>query len=249
MPSELLRRCYAGRAARAGPFADLLMVGQARLVNDPVIPLPFQPDVPTDLRPAPELPVLRDSELEGLSIDGVDWRGWNAQGLRLSESSFRSAELSDASLSRCRFRDLVVLDGSWANVEAIDASFTRVRFERVRLTGANFSGSTLDDVTFVDCRLDLCSFRLARLDRVLFDSSKLTEVDLYEAVLTSATFVDCDLTGATLTHATFDRSELRGCDLSSVHSPEQLRGVRMPWADVIRSAGELAAAAGIEVIE
>lgn len=219
------------------------------LVNDssPAVPLP--PDVPSDLRLPPELSVLRDMELEALSIDGVVWTGWNAQGLQLSESSVRSAELSDASLSRCRFRDVVALEGSWANVEAIDASFARVRFERVRLTGANFSGSTIDDVTFVDCRLDLCSFRLARLDRVLFESCKLTEADLYEASLSSATFVDCDLSGATLTHATFDRSELRGCDLTSVHSPERLRGVRMPWADVIRSAGELAAAAGVEVLD
>ena len=251
MPSECHAKCHAGRPPRAGRLPTSPRPVRLVLVNDSnrATPLPLKPDVPADLRLPPELPALRDMELDGVSIDTVEWTGRNAQGLRLSESIVRSAELNEASLSRCRFRDVVVLDGSWANVEAIDASFARVRFERVRLTGANFSGSTLDDVTFVDCRLDLCSFRLARVDRVLFERCKLTEVDLYEATLSSATFVDCDLSGATLTHATFDRSEMRGCDLTSVHSPEQLRGVRMPWADVIRSAGELAAAAGIEVID
>ena len=66
--------------------------------------------------------------------------------------------------SRARLRDVVVLDGSWANVTGTDVSCSRVRFERVRMTGANLSGSRLDNVTFSDCRLDLCSFRFARLE-------------------------------------------------------------------------------------
>jgi hypothetical protein len=97
--------------------------------------------------------------------------------------------------------------------------------------------------------MDLCSFRFARIDRVRFERCRLGESDLYEAHLSSATFVDCDLSGVTLTGASFTRSEMRGCDLSSARNPEQLRGVRMPWVDVIRSAGELAGALGIEIVE
>lgn len=217
--------------------------------SNPVVPLPLRPDVPDDLRLTSEIAVSRDARHEGLSIEGVDWSNRNADGLTLAESRLVSVELSEASVSRCRLRDVVALDGSWANVGASDASLSRVRFERVRLTGANFSGSTLDSVTFSDCRLDLCSFRFSRMKRVLFERCKLTEADFYEASISSATFVDCDLSRAILTHATFDGSEVRGCDLSAVQSPEQLRGVRMPWVDVIRSAGELATAVGIVVLE
>jgi hypothetical protein len=42
---------------------------------------------------------------------------------------------------------------------------------------------------------------------------------------------------------------MRGCDLSGAANPSQLRGVRMPWPDVISAAGELAAAVGIEIID
>ena len=48
---------------------------------------------------------------------------------------------------------------------------------------------------------------------------------------------------------TFVDTELRGCDLTAVGNPEQLRGVRMPWADVIESAGVLAEALGIQVVD
>jgi uncharacterized protein YjbI with pentapeptide repeats len=77
----------------------------------------------------------------------------------------------------------------------------------------------------------------------------MTESDFYEAQLSSVMFTDCDLTGATLTGATSTGIEMRGCDLTSTHSPERLRGVRMPWPDVIRTAGEFAAGIGIEVLE
>jgi uncharacterized protein YjbI with pentapeptide repeats len=209
----------------------------------------MDPDVPDDLLPAGESPHLQDAELEGLSIMGVDWTGKDAQGLKLSESRLHATDLGGASMSRARLRNVVVEDGSWANAVASDAAVHRVRFEGVRLTGANFSGSTIDNVTFVDCRMDLVSFRFAHMERVLFDRCQLVEADLYEASLSSAMFQTCDLSGVTLTGVAFDRSEMRGCDLSSAIGPQQLRGVRMPWVDVIRMARELALAVGIKVLE
>jgi hypothetical protein len=62
-------------------------------------------------------------------------------------------------------------------------------------------------------------------------------------------FADCDLSEATFTSATFAGSEMRGCDLSAIRSPERLRGVRMPWVDVMRIAAELASGIGIEVLD
>jgi uncharacterized protein YjbI with pentapeptide repeats len=194
-------------------------------------------------------PNLVDAELEARSLDGVDWAGHDAQGLRLSESRLRSTDLTEASLARAHLRDVLVEEGSWANATGTDASLSRVRFERVRLTGVDLSGSRLDSVTFSNCRLDLSSFRFAQIEIVHFESCRMEEADFYDALLRSVTFEDCDLSRATLTGATFANSDMRGCDLSSVHGAERLRGVRMPWADVIRSAGQLAAGIGIEVLD
>jgi uncharacterized protein YjbI with pentapeptide repeats len=179
----------------------------------------------------------------------VDWSGRDASGLRLSGSQLESVDLTEASISRGRLLDVVVTEGSWANTTGTDMSFSRVRFERVRLTGADLSGSKLDNVSFSDCRLDLCSFRFSRLEFVRFEGCRVDEADFYDANLRSVMFADCDLSGVTLTGATFADCEMRGGDLSSAHSPERLRGVRMPWSDVIRTAGELAVGIGIEVLD
>ena len=62
-------------------------------------------------------------------------------------------------------------------------------------------------------------------------------------------FERCELHGATLSAATLERVELRGCDLAGVRGVEALRGVRMPWQDVVENAALFAAAAGIEIVE
>jgi uncharacterized protein YjbI with pentapeptide repeats len=157
--------------------------------------------------------------------------------------------LDEITIERAHLRDVAVLDGTWANATGTDMSFSRVRFERVRLTGATLAASRLDNVTFVDCRLDMCSFRFSQLEIVRFEACRMNESDFYDAQLKSVMFDDCDMSGVTLTGATFASSEMRGCDLSAAKSPERLQGVRMPWMDVTRIAGELASAIGIEVLD
>jgi uncharacterized protein YjbI with pentapeptide repeats len=62
-------------------------------------------------------------------------------------------------------------------------------------------------------------------------------------------FEDCVLTRSSWSDASFRRSEMRGVDLSGAGNLECLRGVRMPWADVVNAAGELAEAVGIEIVD
>jgi uncharacterized protein YjbI with pentapeptide repeats len=59
--------------------------------------------------------------------------------------------------------------------------------------------------------------------------------------------VDCDLTEADLTDARFSACEMRGCTLDGLRGAQRLRGVAMPWSDVLAAAGTFAAALGIDV--
>jgi uncharacterized protein YjbI with pentapeptide repeats len=214
--------------------------------------LPIEPADPAVLDDpvTRELPEdLVDHELEACLLEGVDLSSRDARGLRLIESQLVEVDLTGSVLVRARMRDVVWRDGSLANLRAEGADVRRVRFERVRATGADFTTCHLEDVTFIDSRMDLANFRFAQLDRVRFERCRMNEADFYEAKLISVVFDDCDLTRASWSAATFERSEMRGCDLAGASDPERLRGVRMPWPDVIRSAREIAGAAGIGIIE
>ena len=138
---------------------------------------------------------------------------------------------------------------SWPNVQAREATFERVEARGLDAIGLQLPESSLADCTFVDARLNLASFRFARLERVVFERCRLDEADFYEASLRSVRFEGCALTEAVLDCATFERCELRGCELAGLSGADRLRGVRMPWPDVVQIAGLLAAAAGIEIVD
>jgi uncharacterized protein YjbI with pentapeptide repeats len=146
-------------------------------------------------------------------------------------------------------QDALVVGQDWANAKAPGLSALRVELRTCRLTGAELAEATLRDVTFHDCRIDLAGLRHAKLERVVFSECRMAECELQGAALTDVLFDRCELRGATLTNARLQRVELRGCDLTGLSGGEALRGVRMPWEDVVASAGVLASIVGLEVVD
>lgn len=197
-------------------------------MSAPVAPDP--PDLPDDA-PGAEIPEgrLHDLELREVRLAATDLSGRVASGLTL--------------------RDVEIREGDWSTLRADQASLTRVTASGLRGTGVELGESTLRDVSLSECRLDLSSFRHATLERVVFRDCRLDEADFYGATMASVLFERTTLVGAGVEAAAFDRCELRGCELEGLRGVERLRGVRMPWPDVVQIAGLLAAATGIEIVD
>jgi uncharacterized protein YjbI with pentapeptide repeats len=100
-----------------------------------------------------------------------------------------------------------------------------------------------------DCRADLVSLRATRLEDVTFRDCELTEADFADAHLRGVRLERCRLAGAELRGARFERSVIEGCDLQGLQVTGSLRGITMPWADVIEAAGVFAAALGVKIAE
>ena len=145
--------------------------------------------------------------------------------------------------------DARVKGADLANSDAPELSLRRVALKTVRLTGAQWTRGTIADAVFSDCRIDLASFAGTTFERTTFERCLLSQTDFREALLRSVRFDDCDLTEADLGGLRVDRCELRGCTLDGVSGIERLRGVAMPWADVVGNAAQLAAALGIRVLD
>lgn len=158
------------------------------------------------------------------------------------------ATFDAAALEADGLRDARLSQANLANLRARRALLERVELHGCRMTGIQLAESILRDVTIADSRVDLAAFRFCRIERVVFRGCQLAELDLVEAELSSVVFEDCDLTGADITHARFARCEMRGCTLDGLVGAERLRGVAMPWPDIVGMAGQLAAVLGIEVI-
>jgi uncharacterized protein YjbI with pentapeptide repeats len=215
-------------------------------------------------RIAPEAPRVPD-ELEAATVDpagvesGDEWRRVRlgdavlpelaAPGLRFEESRLERVDLSSGRLAHLSLSDVELESCNLANADVRGGSAWRARIARSRLTGLSWTEGLARDVVLTDCRIDLASFAATRLDQVVFERCLLTQADFQEANLRAVRFVDCDLTEADLADARFDRCELCGCTIDGIRGAERLRGIAMPWEDIVASVGTFAAAVGVTVID
>jgi uncharacterized protein YjbI with pentapeptide repeats len=204
---------------------------------------------------APDLPELQltDPAREGgsLVLDGarVDPRDepLRVERVDVVESELRGVTLEAERPLGFRLRDTILRDCDLSNVAGHEAALTRVVVSNSRLIGVAFSAAKLRDVAVADSMLSLASFAFGELRDVLFERVNLREASFMEARLENVSFIDCQLEGADFRGVKLRDCLMRGSSLEDVIGIESLRGLTMPWADVVSSAGALAAAAGIEI--
>ncbi len=212
-------------------------------------PPPSPPRVPERLGTVTlgATPIEDDAAWAGAVLTGTD--GTGARGVAVRESRAEQLDLTGASLPRLHLLDCELAGGSLANARLAEASARRVLVRRVRLTGLQWTGGTLEDVRFDGCRIDLATFAGCRLRRVSFEDCLLAGGDLQDVVADEVRFDGCDLREVDLSGARFRASAMTRTQLDGARALDRLAGVAMSWSDVVASAGTFAAALGVRVLE
>ena len=108
---------------------------------------------PTDAPLPPRPPDETDTELAAPE---------SLRGAVLRDGTLTDADLSGHIFTEGRLSDLRLLRGSLANADLSRCEVRRAELTGTRATGSSFAEAVVADVAFVDCRLDLASFRLTR---------------------------------------------------------------------------------------
>jgi uncharacterized protein YjbI with pentapeptide repeats len=204
---------------------------------------------------APDLPELVEAslapdagtiDLSGALVTG-DGLAVQAQRVRVRESELQGVTLEPGNVPGLTLADVIIRDCGMSNVDAREGHLSRVEMHRSQLVGFGVSLGQVRDLRVVDCSLQLASFASATLRNVVFERVNLAEASFMHARLESVAFVDCRLEGADFRHAKLTGCAIRGASLDGVLGVESMRGLRMPWPDLLGSAGALAAALGIDV--
>jgi uncharacterized protein YjbI with pentapeptide repeats len=212
---------------------------------------PDSPDLPRELEPAT---IASDAAADGesweqallvdLALAGVD-----ARSLGFMESRLESADLSGARLQSLFLGDCELARCNLSNAVVRNGSMRRVSVEGSRLTGFTWTAGEIRDGVFRDCRADMSSFGGSKFDRVVFERCDLREADLRQGRFESVAFRGCDLSGADIGNARFAGCEMSGCTLEGLRGVDRLRGVAMPWADIVAAAGTFAAELGVRLLD
>ena len=209
------------------------------------------PDLPEHLQP---LSLRADDAADGESWEQVALvdtalPGIDARALGFIECRLEAVDLSGGRLANLFLSDCELLRSNLANLTVRNGTMRRVVVDGGRLTGLSWAVGEIRDTAFRDCRADLASFQGSRFDRVLFDDCNLRDVDFRQGRFESVVFSGCDLTGADLGNARFEDCEMRRCTLDGLRGVDRLRGVAMPWADIIAAAGVFAGELGVRVLD
>lgn len=184
---------------------------------------------------------ISGADLEGADVDVMDVERLDLEDVRLATTTFSNVEseleiaLVDSVVERC--------DLSRLRLHVVRKS----RFAGVKLTGTDFSGGLLRDVEFVDCMLQLSSFRMTELERVTFRSCSFDDIDAYSATLTDVDFSESRLSSLNLDQTTAERVDFRNAQLDGLKGVAQLNGYLIAHHQLPALAYQLADAVGLSV--
>jgi uncharacterized protein YjbI with pentapeptide repeats len=212
------------------------------------------PPVPPD---PPELPALLQRELGGDGEAGelvlAEARvepceePVTARSVRVDESALHGVTIQGGTLTELILRDARLTDCDLSNVSVRHAEVRRAELTNCRLVGFALGDGALEDLRVSGGTLRLASLAQITLRRVAFKDVNLREASFAQARLVSVSFEDCDLRGADFRGAGLVDCTMRGSSLDAIAGVESLRGLTMPWTDLVGSVGALAAARGISV--
>jgi uncharacterized protein YjbI with pentapeptide repeats len=185
--------------------------------------------------------------LDGVLVEHDGQDPIRADRVQISESELHGLALEATDAPGLRLTDVLVRDCDLSNVDAREGSFRRVDIRDSRFVGFGLAGGTAQDLKVIDSSLELASLAFAQLRNVVFERVKLAEASFMEARLESVEFIACELAGADFRRVELKRSSIRGSSLDGVLGVEYLKGLAMPWSDVLASAGAPATALGITV--
>lgn len=206
---------------------------------------PDPPDLPSRLEPAARL----EGDTSEALVEDAAQPGLRITALRIDGSRLVRCDLGGARLRNLDVRDSELAGCSLANADLGAARLRRVHITGARLTGLVWTGGDGGDVALADCRADLAALAGTTLERVRFTSCVLTQADFQGARLRTVLFEDCDLSEADFTGTRFEGVELRGCRIDGIRGAAGLRGVAMPWEDVLGAAAVFAQACGVRILE
>lgn len=194
-----------------------------------------------------QLALEHEQTVETVAYYDCSLAGTRADGLEFLQCRFKKASLAGAHLPKVRIVDCLIEASDLSNLRAERAAFERVKVSGSRMTGLAWTDGVLSNAAFVDCKIDLANWRLARFDVVTFDKCHLAGADFTEADLRGAVFTDCDLTGAQFSKARMAGCRFRRCVLDGVGGITSWDGAIVHPDDLMALSYILAGALGIVV--
>jgi uncharacterized protein YjbI with pentapeptide repeats len=205
-----------------------------------------RPRLPAQLEDG-SLDMLLEGELDNVKCTDMDATKSTVLAMDIDTVVMEKVGFLQAQLLRVTVRDAVMKQCDFSSASLTDGAFNRAEFITCRMTGVDFSKTSLHDVTFRGCKLDMANFRFADLRRVHFIDCTLVETDFLGATLYNVVFESCMLEKTVFDQAKCKQVDLRTSQLIEISGWGSLKGVIIDDGQLISVAPYLANELGLSV--
>jgi len=207
------------------------------------------PEISIDLStPANPQALLKGSDpVVEVLIAGQDFTGLRVNAPSIGEAKLDKVVASSADLEKVNLIDVQVTHSDLTAASCAEASWCRVTLSDLRASGLKLHGSTLQDVCFKGCKLDLSNFRSSTLKRILFVDCVLDEADFYKAKMEQVRFENCSLHAAEFSGVSCKQVDLRTSELDGLNGVAGLAGATIDSVQLTTIARTLAAELKVNV--
>jgi uncharacterized protein YjbI with pentapeptide repeats len=192
-------------------------------------------------------PLTPGTTVEDRELTGIDLSGQEAGSCRFLRCRFEQVNLSETRLpgmhlGGCELIGVEAIVARWRGLDARD-----VTIRRSGMSGLQVEEGELRDVRFEAAKLDLASFRHARLEDVTLTDCSMPEADFYGARLRNVRFERCDLSRASFDQARVESVDLRSSTVLDLRGLAGLAGATIDPTQLVELAPGLAHAIGLRV--
>lgn len=193
--------------------------------------------------------LIPESSLEQVKLSHLDASNLRAKNLSLDEALLECVLLIEARLEKLSLTDAELKACDMSAARCAESSLIRLHIIGGRMTGLDLSCSTIKDVVFEDCKLDMANFRFAKLTRVRFVSCQVVETDFQAAELTDVEFRGCQLERAEFGQCKLKNVDARTSRLYDIHGWQSLKGLTIDSAQLVTIAPQLAVELGLKIAD
>jgi fluoroquinolone resistance protein len=166
--------------------------------------------------------------LDDKTFTELNYAKTTERGTEFNNCVFKKCDFSDAEFSACKFIDCVFEHCNLSMIKLERSTLNDVTFKDCKILGVNFSAAEdfLFTVRFESCMLDYSSFMRKKMPKTSFKKSSLKEVTFTQATLTGSVFDDCNLL----------ETVFRQTDLTSVNFSTALNYIIDPELNTMNKA-------------
>lgn len=191
--------------------------------------------------------MVNDGELENVRLQNEAAVNCNVAALDLSSVVIEKVQFTGAHFSRVTMRDVRADHSDFSSAHLDNGMIVRAEFINCRMTGIDFSRTSLHDVVFRGCKLDLANFRFSDLRRVEFIDCTFNETDFMNAKLAYVDYQSSTLEKTIFSHVVCKQVDFRSSELVDIIGWRDLKGAIVDGAQLVSIAPYLAQELGIQI--